>query len=748
MVQATEQAHKEKALAELLAELFGASELRAWMRLEFGAQVAKEMPGDGVSLETLAFEVVMVLGRHGLIQPALFDALSEKRPGQLERIAAVAGLWNLPESRITTIVRQAMPRPVPDYPDDQTRLFSQELEKAHARKRALERAEVDTAIVVQEILTLKRAIREGGQLKAGDSLGDGRYLLLRPIDRGGFAVVWEALDSDRQRRVAIKVLHTQFAHDAIRRKRFFRGARAMAELEHDAVVDVLEPYGEDSGYYFFVMEYVAGGNLNQAVLEDRHGLSRMPPSERLQRIILPVAMALAKAHEKGMVHRDVKPHNVLLTDAGRPKLTDFDLVRADDTTGGTRTGAMGTLLYSAPEVLDRPQDADARADVYGLGMTAIFMLHATNLSKTKLRHLDELITNLPCDHASQRVLARAVEWEADKRFATIGEFCDALRRKLEAKEAKKTEEADSESLAEYTGTPVLVGYKVSLNPSKESLEACIIVTHPPGPDIGKRTVLERTSYIVGRDASADLVINHKAVSRNHARLIRDDNGRWQVVDLGSTNGTFIYERKVERERHQALYDGDIIRFGDVIVTFFQGKGIDSSCSEEIRHSTIFDPKTGSYNTRYFQVFLDRELDFARRHAQPLTLIMFDIDHFKRVNDEHGSEAGDKVLETLAQLLAPRVRQVDLLARYSGEEFALVLTGTTLKEGVHFAEQVRRLVADTRFTFGGDQISVSISLGVASAINEPGFESATLVNHANENLREAKRRGRNQVVPSP
>src|SRR6185369_6109174 len=117
-----------------------------------------------------------------------------------------------------------------------------------------------------------------------------------------------------------------------------------------------------------------GGNLREAVLRKRLKEGAWPS------IILPIAKALALAHSKGVIHRDIKPSNILLDESDQPKLTDFDLVGVNDTTGGTRTGALGTVVYAAPECLERPQEATARADVYGLGMTAIFCLFGKDLS--------------------------------------------------------------------------------------------------------------------------------------------------------------------------------------------------------------------------------------------------------------------------------------------------------------------------------------------------------------------------------
>jgi serine/threonine protein kinase len=321
--------------------------------------------------------------------------------------------------------REQRPSQTPLYADEQTQAVATELEKALKRRDRLRQAKADTKQVDRDILALRRQIREGGVLRAGDSLGDGRYLLLEQVGRGGFAHVWRARDRQTSTDVAIKVLRSDLAHDPQRRDRFFRGARIMAELDHPAVVKVLEQNGEDGGYHYFVMEFVPGGDLRQAVL--RGDLDKGAGL----RIVLEVGAALAKAHERGVIHRDVKPANILIHADGSPRLTDFDLVAAADTTGGTRSGALGTFVYAAPECMHHPQNADARVDVYGLAMTAVFVLYGQELPLDVVRDAKTFIDSLQCMKHRKEVLARAASWEAATRHDNASEFCHELRLALE-----------------------------------------------------------------------------------------------------------------------------------------------------------------------------------------------------------------------------------------------------------------------------------------------------------------------------
>jgi serine/threonine protein kinase len=334
--------------------------------------------------------------------------------------------WGDVVSGIRAVVSDARARaasraPTPSYPDPETRAISGRIEAAQKRRRSLQQGGFDTKEVDLEILGLRRQLRQGGQLRPGDALDDGRYLIIDRLGQGGFAVVWKAHDRQRDRLVAIKVLRGELVRDEIRLERFLRGARRMAEIDHPAVVRVLDPSGEDGGFRYFVMELVAGGDFRAAVLEGR------VPREKVVPLILTVGDALVEAHRRGLVHRDVKPANILLDESGAPKLTDFDLVGGADTTGGTRTGALGTFLYAAPEMMDRPQDADVRADVYSLGMTAIFGLYGAELPMTVLREIDRILAGLPCSPAVQRVLWQAVAWDPGLRYRSCAALCEVLK---------------------------------------------------------------------------------------------------------------------------------------------------------------------------------------------------------------------------------------------------------------------------------------------------------------------------------
>jgi diguanylate cyclase (GGDEF)-like protein len=275
-------------------------------------------------------------------------------------------------------------------------------------------------------------------------------------------------------------------------------------------------------------------------------------------------------------------------------------------------------------------------------------------------------------------------------------------------------------------------------------DACLVNLHPPGPDIGRRIPLLNREYIVGRDSEAGFVVSRSSVSRQHARIFSDAEGNWWVEDLSSTNGTFVNEVRI---RAQQLADADQVRFGDAIYKFLSGSNIESAYHEAIHNMAIQDGMTGIHNKRYFMEFLEREIAVATRHGHPLSLVMFDVDHFKKVNDTYGHLAGDAVLKDLAARIRPRIRREDLFARYGGEEFVCVLPSTALPGAVVFAEHLRTIIQERPCGFEDKAIPFTVSLGVTTLHRETGIDPLSLIKRADDNLYAAKRAGRNRTVPA-
>ncbi|WP_051552232.1 Stk1 family PASTA domain-containing Ser/Thr kinase [Nocardioides sp. URHA0020] len=222
-----------------------------------------------------------------------------------------------------------------------------------------------------------RRARAGGADAVVDPLTgrllDGRYRIGARIARGGMASVYEATDLRLDRTVAVKVMHPGLGDDNEFAERFVREARAAARLSHPHVVAVYDQ-GDDDGTVFLAMELIPGHTLRDVIRKE----SPMSPARALA-VIEPVLSALAAAHRAGLVHRDVKPENVLIADDGRVKVADFGLAKAVSTdTQHTATGGVliGTVSYLAPELVISGR-ADARADVYAAGVVLFELLTGT-----------------------------------------------------------------------------------------------------------------------------------------------------------------------------------------------------------------------------------------------------------------------------------------------------------------------------------------------------------------------------------
>jgi serine/threonine-protein kinase len=197
---------------------------------------------------------------------------------------------------------------------------------------------------------------------------DGRYRVRSRIAAGGMATVYLATDSRLDREVALKVMHAELARDADFVGRFIGEAKSVAKLSHPNIVGVYDQ-GADGQYLYLVMEYVPGRTL-RALLRERRWL----PWQEALSVIDPVLAGLAAAHQAGIVHRDVKPENVLITDDGRVKVVDFGLARASAAVGNTRAGLIiGSVAYIAPEQVTGAL-TDARTDVYSAGIMLFEML--------------------------------------------------------------------------------------------------------------------------------------------------------------------------------------------------------------------------------------------------------------------------------------------------------------------------------------------------------------------------------------
>jgi eukaryotic-like serine/threonine-protein kinase len=276
----------------------------------------------------------------------------------------------------------------------------------------------------------------------------GRYELQELVGTGGMSSVYKAHDTLLERNVALKILHDQYTTDDDFVERFKREARAVARLSHPNIVTVIDR-GEDGGKQFIVFEYIDGENLKECLVRS----GRLPVRDALE-LALQIARALAFAHEHGLVHRDVKPQNVLLNGDGRAKVTDFGIARSLDVDGVTQTGTvLGTSNYIAPEQASGSR-VDQQTDVYSLGVVLYELLAGEvpfpgeTFVTVALKHVNEPPPNLldvrkdvPVRVA--KAVDRALAKDPDERFESMATFAAELEACLTSPEQPSGDDADA-----------------------------------------------------------------------------------------------------------------------------------------------------------------------------------------------------------------------------------------------------------------------------------------------------------------
>jgi diguanylate cyclase (GGDEF)-like protein len=265
-----------------------------------------------------------------------------------------------------------------------------------------------------------------------------------------------------------------------------------------------------------------------------------------------------------------------------------------------------------------------------------------------------------------------------------------------------------------------------------------------GPEVGRRVVIG-DSLVVGRLPDCGLVLPEQGgASRRHAEFLAV-KGSILVRDLDSRNGTFVNDRRLGSEP-VVLADGDRVTLGSTLLKFI-GTDVESRFHEVIYRLKIEDPLTGLANRRAFGDFLEREFARARRRGRPLSLAMLDLDRFKQLNDTHGHLAGDTALREAARAASSLVRDDECLARYGGEELALVLPEAPVDEALAAVERVRAAIGACAVPFGGVVLRITASAGVATLA--PSMSTpAELVAAADAALYRAKDDGRDRTCLAP
>ncbi len=417
------------------------------------------------------------------------------------------------------------------------------------------------------------------------------YRVDKVLGEGGMGAVYLATDLNLQRQVALKIMHPHLSAQDQFQKRFLQEARAAASLDHPGIVRILS-FDHTDGVLILVMELVSAGSLRDYIKEqrDQGKMIDIPASVDFTRQI---ADALHYAHQQGMTHRDIKPDNILLKkDDNAPSgyrtlITDFGLAKLAESNVHSMSGVpMGTFAYMSPEQAEA-EKVDNRADIYAMGI----MLYELTVGKLPYqpRSITEAIRmhsreplpkpseqrpNFPTD--LERIIIKSTQKNPNDRYQTAGDMSRELGRVKDAKNSSGAgEPASPAQPPQEARQPTYVvnnpppaspppgappPASLPITPGEAGFDRLIIT----GADGQSRSIaLSKDVYIIGRDDDRDVVLaGTSKVSRSHARLERSFDGKYRLIDLGSTNGTFVNEQRIPANAPEAIAPGQQFRIGD------------------------------------------------------------------------------------------------------------------------------------------------------------------------------------------
>jgi diguanylate cyclase (GGDEF)-like protein len=283
--------------------------------------------------------------------------------------------------------------------------------------------------------------------------------------------------------------------------------------------------------------------------------------------------------------------------------------------------------------------------------------------------------------------------------------------------------------------------ELKVESSPDDSASCLVMIR--GPRLGLQIPLANGETTLGRGSQCGVVVALGGVSRQHCAFTVS-GGHAALRDLGSKNGTWVNGERLEPHRNVTLSNGAVVHAGDASFKFVAHGDAEASYHEAVYKMLTEDALTGAKNRRFLMDVLEREVAREHRGESGLALLLVDLDEFKRINDEAGHVFGDYVLREVAALIARQARRTDCLARFGGDEFAVVLSESSRAGAEIFAERLRGQVEQTRFELDGKNFSVTLSIGVAIWRPEIGSSEAFL-NAADVALYAAKAAGRNRVA---
>jgi diguanylate cyclase (GGDEF)-like protein len=286
-------------------------------------------------------------------------------------------------------------------------------------------------------------------------------------------------------------------------------------------------------------------------------------------------------------------------------------------------------------------------------------------------------------------------------------------------------------------TALVIDFDHIASRSAQAKKPCLISL--TGNEIGQIHPLT-SSLLIGRSSTTDLHLPGNAVSREHCRVYLSSSCVI-IEDLKSSNGTYLNGHRIDKE---VLMDGDRIQIGrDNVLKFTYVDELEEEYVRKMKNLAIRDALTKAYSRSYLTDRLEKEMRFALRHRSPLSLLLFDLDYFKSINDTYGHLAGDCLLTYFAKTVQESIRSEDVFARYGGEEFILL---TRDFAGSYIANRLRQKVAEQSFNYNGHCIKITASVGVASIPQVQQITSSTqFIAAADRALYSAKSKGRNCVI---
>ncbi len=285
-------------------------------------------------------------------------------------------------------------------------------------------------------------------------------------------------------------------------------------------------------------------------------------------------------------------------------------------------------------------------------------------------------------------------------------------------------------------------FKGKLKAADEAPPAIVVLVGPQGY-VGKQWLLTRTDMTIGRSVETEVYVSDGSLSRSHARFEVSGNDIF-IIDLGSTNKTVVNGVVLPAMTKRKLFNNDQIKTGNIIFKFLEKGNLESISNQQVFEKAQKDALTGAYSKG---ALLEKGPEAVTRSqvlSEPLSVITFDLDHFKNINDTYGHPGGDYVLKEIGHLMqAKLVRSNDYFARYGGEEFVIILQATTLKTAQEVAERIRHTVETHLFVYENKKVKVTISIGVSSIVPSDTWDK--MYNRADQALYRSKQTGRNRVT---